>query len=449
MILRRTVAARFLPLAVGLLLSACASDPAPTPTAPPRVGAAAPQEGAPPFTLDDRLGLVLPADAATTDDRMPGGEFSFDYTGDVEGAVKMFAERYDLNVIIAPDVAQGSPASVSVSFKGLPFDRAMEALLTTYGYHWDYEGGLWRVYQFETRIFAIDYLRLIRQGTGSAQANLASKGGGGGSSSDGVTIGHRDTIDFWKELSDQLKTMLSKNGRLILNDTAGIVQVTDRHANMAQIDRFIKTLTGSAHRQVEIEVKIFEVTLNDHSALGIDWTRVTLDAGLGVFNTAVTYSAAAPAMFGDVRTPSMGMTYNRGDFTAVLSALKEQGELSIVSQPKITVLNNQPALIKVGTDQPYFTRQSNTANSGSNTEITYETNYITIGVVLSVTPQISDDGQVILNVTPMVSRLLGMETINNPLTNEQAASAPIIDVKQSSTLVRIKDDQMAVIAGLI
>ncbi len=446
---------RFLTLATLLLLAACASDPtvpASAPDAPiPPVVAPAP-EAAPPFTLDDRLGLALPdEEKSAPDDGLPKGEFSFTYTGPVDGAVRLFAERYELNVIIAPDVAQGASPTVSVDFNGLPFARAMEALLSTYGYNWEYEDGLWRVYQFETRIFAIDYLRLTRQGQGSAQANLASgSGGAGSSSSDGITISHEDSIDFWKELEDQLSTMLSRGeGRLIINQTAGIVQVTDRHANVTQIAKFIETLTGSAHRQVEIEAKIFEVTLNDHSALGIDWSRITLDAGLGGISSAVAYSTQSPpGTTGSVRNSTVTMTYDRGDFGAVLTALKEQGELNIVSQPKITALNNQAALIKVGTDQPYFTRQSNSNSSSVTTEITYETNYVTIGVVLSVTPQISDDGKVILNVTPIVSRLLRMDAVYNE-TNQLLASAPVIDVKQSSTLVRIQSDQMAVIAGLI
>jgi MSHA type pilus biogenesis protein MshL len=430
----------------------CATPAKPAPPPEPSAEETVAEPAPPPFTLGDRLRSSLPGEKKKVDDRYPPGPYEFDAVGlPIVEALQLFARRHSLNLVMMPEVLSDA-RTVSVSFSGLPFEQAMIPLLEVYGFHWAYEDSLWKVYKYETRIFSVDYLRLEREGSGSTSASVStdlSGGGGGSGSGSAITIGQKDTIEFWKDLEKQLDDMTSREGKLIVNRTAGVVQVTDLHTHVERIAEFIKRLTGSSHRQVEIEAKIFEVTLNDKSSLGIDWSQVNFDAGLGLGSSAVTFSdQQLPLGAANVSAPTLSLTYSRGDFSAVLSALREQGEIRIVSQPKIITLNNQPALIKVGTDQPYFVRQTTIDSATGTRDDTYSTNYITIGVVLAVTPQISGDGKIVLDVMPVVTRLVRMDTVKdaNQIT---LASAPVVDVKQSSTIVRLNDEEMAVIAGLI
>ena len=128
----------------------------------------------------------------------------------------------------------------------------------------------------------------------------------------------------------------------------------------------------------------------------------------------------------------------------MLEALREQGEIRVVSQPRIVTLNNQPALIKVATDQAFFTQTIAQGAAGTGNIITEQVRSVTVGLVLSVTPQVSEDGWIMLDVTPILSRLRGI--IESP---QKTATAPVLDVKQSSGLVRLRNGEMVLIGGLI
>ena len=138
------------------------------------------------------------------------------------------------------------------------------------------------------------------------------------------------------------------------------------------------------------------------------------------------------------------ISFQDGSFDVVLEALREQGEIQVVSQPRIVTLNNQPALIKVATDQAFFTQTIAQGAAGTGNIITEQVRSVTVGLVLSVTPQVSEDGWIMLDVTPIISRLRGI--IESP---QKTATAPVLDVKQSSGLVRLRNGEMVLIGGLI
>jgi type II secretory pathway component GspD/PulD (secretin) len=138
------------------------------------------------------------------------------------------------------------------------------------------------------------------------------------------------------------------------------------------------------------------------------------------------------------------MTHHQGNFSAVLDALKLQGNLKVVSKPRLRTLNNQPAVVRVGQDIPVFLRQ--VTLSGTQNPIPVETETIqtiTVGTVLSITPQISSDGLITLDITPAVSRLVRMET------SVSGNNAPVIDIRQASSIVRVRDGATIVMGGLV
>lgn len=358
-------------------------------------------------------------------------------------ALALFAKTNNLNIVPDPEVL----GSITVNFKDLSFEKAMEAILDAHGYSAELKQGLIRVHKFVTRQFAIDYIRLIRSGKGSSQAQITSGSSGGGGVAGSLQVSQEDKISFWEELEEQLDSLISDEGGVAVNRTGGIVKVTDNLRSVNDIGKFLDALISSVVRQVEIEVKIYEVTLNDEYSLGLDWTKIGLDNGFGALSTSniITSPFGGSAAKGATST----VTYNRGDFDGVLRAMQEQGEIRVVSKPRLLTLNNQPALIKVGTDMPFFEATTNIDPTSGRPTTTYTTSFVTIGVVLSVTPQISADGYIMLDITPIVTRLVGTRSLTDPDTGRELVTAPVVDVKQSSTVVRLRDSEMAIIGGLI
>ena len=139
------------------------------------------------------------------------------------------------------------------------------------------------------------------------------------------------------------------------------------------------------------------------------------------------------------------IAHQRGSLSAVLDALKQQGELKIVSKPRLRTLNNQPAVVRVGQDLPVFTTETTVAGGDSGIITTDESiQTVTVGTVLSITPQVSADDLVTLDITPAVSRLVRTETSATGNTN-----APVIDIRQASSIVRVRDGATVVMGGLV
>ena len=255
--------------------------------------------------------------------------------------------------------------------------------------------------------------------------------------------------------------MLSPIGKesLAVNMTAGLIQVTDRPSAIKRVEKYLEGMGNSVQRQVDIEAKIYEVTLSSQFALGLDWSRIIGDSVIIAGDTivpgggALTAVRAAQALGEPLknRNSTLGLVFKNADTKLILEAVEEQGTLNVVSQPRVRALNNQTALIKVGRDQPFFsqttyfiptTTTGGVPTSTTTTEDTYQT--ITIGTILSITPQISNDGEVALDISPVISSLL--DTLISPSGN---TTAPVLDIKQVSTLVRVTDGDTIVIGGLI
>jgi len=319
----------------------------------------------------------------------------------------------------------------------------MDALLGSLGLYWEERGHMLHVSEYRTRTFQLNYIRMSRGGSGSSQASVTSSGSGGQVGA--MSISNQDQVQFWAELEGQLKSMLSKTGRLVINRLSGTIQVNDKHRHIVEIEQFIEDMQTALHRQVEIEARIVEVTLSDDKNLGVDWSRV---ASTGVLNLdgalSTSLATAAAGTVPSITATLTGQTNGKtGQVSTIINALKEQGEVNVLSQPKLLVLNNQSAMIKVGTDQPFFSQTTTPGTGGSAPTVTEEVRVVTVGLVLAVTTQISNNGWVMLDAAPIITRLSGT------VTSSLGSTAPVLDIKQTSTLVRLKDGETVMIGGLI
>jgi len=392
---------------------------------------------------------------------------------ELKTALAMFAQANGLNIVPDTDVT----GTVTLNVRNLPLEQMMRALLDASDCSWHEEDGLIRVRNFETRSFIVDYLRMARNGRGSSSATLnsatagAGGGGGGGGGAPGgagqsgssVNLTADNNIDFWKDLKEGLGLILSEFGKhsLAVNTTAGIIQVSDRPSVLKNVESFLRAIGQSVHRQVDIEAELYDVTLNDQFQFGIDWVHLARayggTLGFGGATLPIANGAAAlqdSALGGLNRTVGTGniggnpntLVFQNFNTAAAINALQQQGRVEVLSQPRIRTLNNQTALIKVGTETPFFaqTFQNSQSQSGNQTASGQQITTITVGTILSITPQISDNDWVSLDISPVLTKLVGQET--SPDGN---ATAPILDTKQASTLVRVHDGTTIVLGGLI
>lgn len=338
-------------------------------------------------------------------------------------ALGLLAKAHGLNIVADPEVT----GIVSVDFQNVPLAKAFDILLSSLGYSWEDDQGVIRVHSSITRTYEVDYIQAKRS-TGAA-------GGGGG-----------EGAAFWQEFETQIRSLLSPKGRLIVNRLTGTVMVTDLPARVELVTRFIGLMREGMYRQVDIEVRIVEVTLSDSFALGLDWSRFQQVAGrdnsIG-FNTRVTAPQGTSAL---PSTMTLRMT-NPASYVSLLDALSQQGDVRMVSQPRIRIMNNQTARVKSGTDEAFFVRSSNRVlqNSGGVLEtVNEQPQTVSLGVTLSVTPQISADGWAMLNITPSLTRLIG--TAVSPRGD---STAPILDVSEATTMVRVRSGELIILGGLI
>lgn len=461
----------FTPMVFGLIVSGCTLHPAidttvnsqPVESTSAKYSARVP--GKPPnIELSNRL--AYPIDSATPPTEAAGHLYSFVAQNlPIQQALQIFREAYKLNIVVDNDVS----GVITAEFHDLPFEQAMQALLDSLGLYWERDRSLIRVRSEQTKTFVIDYIRLVRSGSASSLAQISSGGSEGGNSgganaggsggeneSGAITIQQNDTVEFWGELEEQITSLVSSDGRVVINRMAGTVQVTDRHPRVLQIGRYIGEINRAIHRQVDIDVRIVEVSLDDDFSLGIDWSRLTGPGadGLG-FDINTSGIIGQPAGGFVAKLPSLSLdAFNVAGstlkFSAVIDALREQGTVKVVSQPQIRALNNQSAMIKVGTDRTFFRRELSidTTSAGSTTLAEDIPQVVTEGIVLALTPQIANNGWIMLDVSPVITRVSSISRVLEA-NGQVRSSAPNLDIRQASSLVRLRDGETVVIGGLI
>jgi MSHA type pilus biogenesis protein MshL len=396
---------------------------------------------------------------------------------ELKSALAVFARANKLNIVPDQDVV----GQVTLDVADLSLERMMQALLEAHDFTWTMEDGLIRVRTTETRTFVVDYLRLTREGRGMSLVTLSSSsssgsgggsgggggglggggggfgggggGTGGGSGGSGSTSGSsmnltlENPIEFWKELETQLQNLLSASGkeRIAVNQTAGLIQITDHPSALKKVEAYLSRLNESVSRQVDIETKLFDVVLSDQFQFGIDWEQVASYMGGQLFFQGMP-TVTTPVGGFPVRLNALSVGFENANTLVVLTALEEQGDVQLISQPRLRTLNNQTAIMKVGQDVPFWTSFTDTTSSGGGQTTTSGDvpTTITVGTVLSITPQISTNGWIALDISPAISSLVEVRESPSGLS-----SGPVLDIKQASTLVRVRDGETIVIGGLI
>jgi len=317
-----------------------------------------------------------------------------------------------------------------------------------------------------TRIYKIDYLNLARISSSTVEVatEIASTGssgsdsGGGGGSNSSTTVTNESENNFWKTLEENLEQLASSEeypGSVISNRETGTISVRATAVAHADIQLFVDQVLNSARRQVLIEATVVEVRLNDDFQAGVDWSRIATGDGWSLTQSLLSTTTLGTSPF--VSATFIDTNADR-TVTAAIKALDSFGEVSVMSSPKIMALNNQTSILKVVDNIVYFSIETdqNISEGGSvNTTFDVTIHTVPVGFVMNVTPFITENDEVILNIRPTISRIIRFVPTPvrlDPVTSEPLSTPnqiPEIAVREMESVLRVANGHTAVIGGLM
>ncbi|WP_029521125.1 secretin and TonB N-terminal domain-containing protein [Persephonella sp. IF05-L8] len=378
-----------------------------------------------------------------------------------------------MNLAISPDVNLSKV--ISANFNNTPAQTALDIITSLAGVYYEIKGNVIYIKATTTKTFHIPYIHTNSKYKadlgGDVLGSSAYRGGTTGTTTGGVPLTGtgrttststsnlsgrfslqyetpEDINDYYQEIETTIRDILQINSTsqqnslnsYTLNRFTGVLIVTATRDKMEKIENFIKILKKETKKQVLIEAKIIEVTLNNEFRYGIDWNllmRNFLGTGASV---NVVQSLALGTSYGQVLVTGK-------DFQSILNALASVGSIETLSNPRIRVLNGQTALISSGIVIPFWEKEINTVTG---TAVTQQVNYIRTsilnGILLGVTPYIGD-GEILMNIIPVSTRI---EDVRQLIDNGQVvAEAPVLNIKEAGTVVKVKDGDLIIIGGLI
>lgn len=406
------------------------------------------------------------------------------------------------SIVVHPAVKD----QISVNLRDVTVFEALDTIREVYGYEYKLQGNriLIEPLGLQTRVYQVNYLMSQRKGrtevrvtsgaisdssNAGPQSQPVSTSSAGPSTTalESSRISTTSNNDFWAEIDAALRAIVGKEGgrNVVLSPQSGVIVVRALPSELRGVAEFLKTMQLVIERQVMLEAKIIEVQLSDSHQTGVNWaafrqgnTRVAggvLGPG-GVLSPNGTISAftstnadgsvsassllsATPGSPGSIAagvgTPGtlFGLAFQTSNFAALISFLETQGNLQVLSSPRIATLNNQKAVLKVGTDEFFVTNiTTNTTTTGttSTQSPTITVSPFFSGVALDVTPQIDENNQIILHIHPSVSNVIE-KTKNIDLGTAGNFRLPLASstISESDTIVRVSNSNIVAIGGLM
>ncbi|WP_417658664.1 pilus (MSHA type) biogenesis protein MshL [Pseudidiomarina sp.] len=382
------------------------------------------------------------------------------------------------NIVVHPDVA----GTITVNLKDVTLTETLDVIGDIYGYDVRKERNMIRVFPagLRSETIALDYLALRRMGLsqtsvssggvkdsdrnsnnqygGNNNNNLLGNQGGAnnnqasqnmnGMQTNGSSISSSSETDLWSDLKAILEGIVGtgEGRRVVVAPQAGLVTVTALPSELRAAREFMASAQRRLQRQVILEARIVEVALNDDYQQGINWNDL-FKAGNSVGSISMSGSSVSAGSVGGV----FGMTLNVGDFTGALNLLQNQGNVQVLSNPRVSAANNQKAVIKIGEDEYFVTNVSTTTVTGTATTSTpnIELTPFFSGISLDITPQISENGDVILHVHPSVVETTEQEKVVK--LNNDTFVLPLAqsNIRESDTIVKARTGEIVVLGGLM
>ncbi len=406
-------------------------------------------------------------------------------------AVEFFGSLFKgsrYSVAVHPGVA----GQISVELKDVTLTEVLAVVGDMYGFDVQRKGNVFHVYPagLRTETIPVNYLMMSRRGlsrtsvsTGGVASNdnnssnnnnfdnannstnnstsNRSSNGNSNSDSNGTRIETDTSSDYWTDLRDTLQTLIgSGDGRAVITSPqAGLVTIRAYPKELKAVREFLNQSESHLKRQVVLEARILEVALNEGYEQGVDWSGLSAswDGNKGITGGgSLTPSTIAntPNQIFSALGGGAGFKISDGNFNVAVNLLKTQGDVNTLSSPRVTATNNQKAVIKVGTDE-YFVTNASTTTTTSGTSAPIVTPNVELtpffsGIALDVTPQIDEEGKVLLHIHPSV-----IDTEEQKKTIDVGTADPLIlplaksSIRESDTVVQANNGDIIVIGGLM
>jgi MSHA biogenesis protein MshL len=382
------------------------------------------------------------------------------------------------NVVIHPDVE----AIINLQLRDVTVPEVMDITGDLYDLDIQRSDRLFQVRasSVKTQLFPIDYLHFKRNGGSETRVSSGQVSGSrddsnyagsrdnskfAGSNPDnsdnnrtanlvGTRISTETESDFWQDIERSLKMIIGtdNDSQVIVNAGSGLVMVRSDAESLKQVGEYLRRTQLIVQRQVVLEAKILEIGLNEGYQQGINWSDIQSAGGLPANFTGQTLAGQA------IQTSDIGglfsATFQEGTFTALIELLGEQGNVQILSSPRISTVNNQKAVIKVGTDEFFvtdinFDDNNSAATVTSRTSTSVELTPFFSGISLDVTPQIAEDGSITLHVHPSVSEVSDQRKVITVGDRDVVLPLARSTVRETDSVIRAESGQIVVIGGLI
>ena len=419
--------------------------------------------------------------------------------------------RYSM--LVHPSVS----GSISVNLKDVTLREALDSIRDLYGYDYKVDGTRILILPagLQTRIFQVNYLMGERRGVsdlrvqsgsvtdsnaGTPTAGTPGTGVGipGGvlpatgtvsRGLEGARVTTRTQSDFWTELRNSLSSIVGTgDGRsVVISPQSGVVVIRAFPAELRGVEQYLRAMRVIVERQVMLEAKIINITLNESYQSGINWALLKNRAAIGEVGSQTTISnnstissrgltavpgqslstpsaavagatsTSAALLSGNPAAALFGIALNAPNFTTLLQFLETQGKVQVLSSPRIATINNQKAVLKVGTDSFFVTNIQSATTIATATGTTTGTPIPTVtvqpffsGIVLDVTPQIDENGDIILHVHPAVSSVTtDSKDINLGIAGTLTLPLAKSDVSETDSVVRVSDGNIVALGGLM
>lgn len=388
------------------------------------------------------------------------------------------------SVVLHPDVT----GQINLQLKQVTLAETLAIVQQLYGFDVRRHGMVYKIYPagLRTETIAVNYLMLQRQGFSSIAVNSGgvsqdnqnnqnsqnrrsssnsqgsyaqgdfsnqSQSQFGQQQFNGSTIQTESKTDFWKELEKAVSTVLGGGPQrmVVVTPQAGLVTVRGMPDEIAAVKAYLGQSELHLQRQVVLETKIIEVTLNDEYQQGINWQNAIMNLRNTSFNFTTSGAVASNAI-----SSSLGgvtaISFNNADFNGVINLLETQGNAQVLSSPRVTAMNNQKAVIKVGQDEYFVTDVSTdtivgTGGTTSSPNITLQPFFS--GIALDVTPQIDQTGSVILHVHPSVTDTAEQSKVIQFSDEKIVLPLAQSNIRESDTIIRARSGEIVVIGGLM
>jgi len=371
-------------------------------------------------------------------------------------------ELPEYNIVVEPGVS----GKVTASFKNLTLDKVLDVLLGPLGLEYVIEENILSISKpkMVSRTFEFTYSTSTRRSRSSVVAITGAGGGEKGERKEketekntGVSYGSvmtEESVDVWAEMESGIRALMTTDtGKLTISRRVGYITVTDYRSNMKMIEDYINIFKTSVQTQIHIRAKLLEVTLKGGSEFGINWAATLKSIPLfsDSTNPLNIVQNLAPALgqttgpTGQSRPGEVAELFQfgkaDGHFNYLLTALKSQGDVTVLSSPEVSILNGQKAIISSVTQDVYFETQQSAGGAGG-VITTTTANPFNFGVYLDVTPHVDLERMITMEVHPSVSSFLVLRTSG-------LSSRPAIDTRETQTVVTVKNGETILIAGLM